>query len=71
MEATGGMSESAREIYEKIVLASRNNRTLWSHERIARELRGAIAIAVQRRNAMTMVAGRCLAIGRAATSVAA
>jgi hypothetical protein len=71
MEATGGMSESAREIYEKIVLASRNNRTLWPHEIIARDLRGAIAITVQKRNSMTMIAGRCLAIGRAATSAAA
>ena len=46
MEATGGMSESDREIYEKIMLASRSNRTLWPHERIAREFRGAIAINV-------------------------
>ena len=71
MEATGGMSESARQIYEMIVLASRDNNTLWPHEIIARDFRGAIAIAVQKRNAMTMIAGRCLAIGRAATSAAA
>ena len=32
---------------------------------------GAIATAVQRRNAMTMIAGRCLAVGRAATCAAA
>ena len=43
MEATGGMSESAREIYELIVLASRDNNTLWPHEIIGREFRGAIA----------------------------
>ena len=46
MEATGGMSESAREIYELIVLASRDNNTLWPHEIIARDFRGAIAINV-------------------------
>ena len=71
MEATGGMSGSAREIYELIVLASRDNNTLWPHEIIARDFRGAIAVAVQRRNAMTMITGRWLAVGRAATSVAA
>ena len=51
--------------------ASRDNHTLWPHDIIAREFRGAIAIAVQKRNAMTMIAGRCLAIGRAETCVAA
>ena len=69
--ATGGMSASAREIYELIILASRDNNTLWPHEIIGREFRGAIAVAVQKRNAMTMIAGRWLAIGRAASSIAA
>ena len=58
MEATGGMSKSAKQIYEMIILASRDNGTLWPHDIIARDFRGAIAIAVQRRNAMTMIAGR-------------
>jgi hypothetical protein len=71
MEATGGMSKSAQQIYEKIVLASRDSGSLWPHEMVARELRGCIAIAIQRRNGMTMIAGRVLAIGRAATSIAA
>ena len=71
MEATGGMSKSAKQIYEMIILASRDNGTLWPHDIIARDFRGAIAIAVQMRNAMTMIAGRCLAIGRAATCAAA
>jgi hypothetical protein len=71
MEATGGMSTSAQDIYERIVLASRDSGSLWPHEIIARDFRSSIAIAVQRRNAMTMIAGRCLAIGRAATAAAA
>ena len=71
MEATGGMSASAQDIYERIILASRDNGSLWPHEIIARDFRSSIAVAVQRRNAMTMIAGRCLAIGRAATAVAA
>jgi hypothetical protein len=70
MESMGGMSESAKKIYELLVLASRDNRTLWPHQIVARELRGAIAIAVQKRNAMTMIAGRCQAIGRAASCAA-
>ena len=65
------MSASAREIYHKIILASRDNGTLWLHEIIEREFRGAIAVAVQKRNATTMIAGRVLAIGRAATATAA
>jgi len=52
MEATRGMSKSAKQIYEMIILASRDNGTLWPHDIIARDFRGAIAIAVQRSNAM-------------------
>ena len=48
-----------------------NSATLSPHDVIAREFRGSIAVAIQRRNAMTMIAGRCLAIGRAATCAAA
>ena len=47
MEATGGMSKSAKQIYEMIILASRDNGTLWPHDIIARDFRRAIAIAVQ------------------------
>ncbi|HVX01244.1 MAG TPA: hypothetical protein VHA52_12540, partial [Candidatus Babeliaceae bacterium] len=43
---------------------SRDSGSLWPHEIIARDFRSS-AVAVQRRNAMTMIAGRCLAIGRA------
>ena len=64
------MSESAREIYELIILASRDNNTLWPHEIIERDFRGAIAVTVQKRNAMTMIAG-CLSLGRAAATIAA
>ena len=71
MEATGGMSASAQHIYEKIILASRDDaRSLWPHEIIASEFRGAIAVALQTRNAMTMIAAN-LAIGRTAVSCAA
>ena len=37
MEATGGMSKSAKQIYEMIILASRDNGTLWPHDMIARD----------------------------------
>ena len=65
MAATGGMSESAQEIYSIIILASRDSATSSPHDIIARELRGSIDIAIQRRNAMTMIAGRCLACAAA------
>jgi len=68
MEARGGMSTSAQDPYERI---SRDSGSLWPHEIIARDFRSSIVVAVQRRNAMTMTAGRCLASGRAATSAAA
>ena len=71
MESTGGMGADAIELMHQIVLASRDNNTLWPHKIVARELRGALAIAVQKGNAMTMIAGRNLAIGRAATCYAA
>ena len=38
MEATGGMSQSAEPLYEKIIRASRDSGSLWPHEIIAREL---------------------------------
>ena len=62
---------SAQDIYERIVLASRDSGSLWTQGIIARDFRSSIAVAVQRRNAMTMIAGRCLAFGRAATGAAA
>ena len=52
-------------------MESRDNNTLWPHEIVARELRGALATAIQKGNAMTMIAGRNIAIGRAATAIAA
>jgi hypothetical protein len=45
--------------------------SLWPHEVVSQELRGAVAVAVQKGNAMTMIAGRNLAIGRAAACPAA
>ena len=46
MEATGGMADGAVELMKQIVLASRDNNTLWEHEVVSRELRGALAIDV-------------------------
>src|SRR5271170_6889109 len=48
-----------------------DHNTLWPHEVVSQELRGAVAVAVQKGNAMTMIAGRNLAIGRAAACPAA
>ena len=48
------MGADAIELMHQIVLASRDNNTLWPHKIVARELRGALAIAVQKGNAMTI-----------------
>src|SRR5580704_3657901 len=69
MEATGGMSASAQEIYSNIILASRDSATSSPHDIISPEFRGTTAVPIQQSNAMTMI-GRCLAIGPAVTCAA-
>jgi hypothetical protein len=71
MESTGGIGPSSAKLLDEIILASRDHNTLWPHEVVSQELRGAVAVAVQKGNAMTMIAGRNLAIGRAAACPAA
>ena len=41
------MSKSAKQIYEMIILASRDNSTLWPHDIIARDFRGAMGVGTQ------------------------
>jgi hypothetical protein len=71
MESTGGIGPESAKLLDQIILASRDHNTLWPHEVVSQELRGAVAVAVQKGNAMTMIAGRNLAIGRAAACPAA
>jgi hypothetical protein len=71
LESTGGMGRTAQELMKEIVLASREYNTLWEHSTVSREAFSMIAIAVQKGNAMTIVAGRNRAIGNPASSPAA
>lgn len=71
MESAGGLGEGAVQIIEEIVLASRDNNTLVHHKIVSQQLRAAIGIAVQKGNAIAMIAGRNRALGRAATCAAA
>ena len=63
IESTGGLSDIAVSFLKQILLASRDNSTLWEWEEVRKEVFCLIAIAIQKGNAMTMIAGRNEAIG--------
>ena len=63
IESTGGLSDIAVSLLKQIILASRDNRTLWAWEEVSKECFCLVAIAIQKGNAMTMIAGRNKAIG--------
>ena len=52
----GGMRVEAVELVEQIGLACRDHLTLATHESIARGVRASVACAIQRVNAMTVLA---------------
>jgi hypothetical protein len=56
VETMGGMSKEAVELVEQIGLACRDHLTLATHESIARGVRASVACAIQRGNAMTVLA---------------
>ena len=58
------LSESAVSLLKQIILASRDNNTLSEWEEVRKECFWSVAIATQKGNAMTMIAGRNKAIGR-------
>ena len=57
------MSDGAVSFLKQIILASRDNNTLWAWEEVRNECFWSVAIAIQKGNAMTMIAGRNKAIG--------
>jgi hypothetical protein len=65
MESTGGLGDSAVSLLNQIILTSRDNNTLVEWKQVARECFWLVGIANQKGNAMTMIAGRNKAIGRA------
>jgi hypothetical protein len=66
IESTGGLNDTAVFLLKQILLAGRDNRTLWPWEEVIRECFCSVAIAIQKGNAMTMIAGRNKAIGMGA-----
>ena len=57
------MSDIAVSFLKQILLASRDNSTLWEWEEVRKEVFCLIAIAIQKGNAMAMTAGRNKAVG--------
>ena len=62
VESMGGLSAEAEMLVEQIGLACRDHMTLATHSSIARGVRAAVAVAVQRGNAMTVRAGYSRAV---------
>src|SRR5271156_3993844 len=65
-ETTGGLGAGARKIIDIIVRASKDRRSLIPSSQVRKQVRWAIAVAIQRGNAMTMRAGWIRAVGTAA-----
>lgn len=57
VETTGGMARGAIELLEQVSLACRDTLTVWPHWQIEVEMKKAVAVAVQKGNAMIMLAG--------------
>ena len=64
VETMGGLSSEAEQLVEQIGLACRDHLTLETHSSIARGVRASVAVAVQRGNAMTVMAGYNRAVMR-------
>jgi hypothetical protein len=70
LETTGGMSKHSQELVEQIVLASRDHLIMPTSFRLARSILAAVAVAVQRGNALCIQAGYATAVLRAAAGAA-
>ena len=57
VETTGGMARGAIELLEQVSLACRDTLSVWPHWQIVKEMKQAVAVAIQKGNAMTMLAG--------------
>lgn len=64
VETMGGLSSEAEQLVDQIGLACRDHMTLETHESIARGVRASVAVAVQKGNAMTVLAGYSRAVMR-------
>ena len=68
VETYGGLGKSARGIYRLIQASARDHMMMWPYQQVVEKMRGAVAIAVQRGNAMVMLAAYNRAISRPARS---
>jgi hypothetical protein len=68
VETYGGLGKSARGIYRLIQASARDHMMMWPYQQVVEEMRGAVAIAIQRGNAMVMLAAYNRAISRPARS---
>jgi hypothetical protein len=71
LETMGGMAPKAVKLLHHILTSCRDEMTLWPHDQLMAELRGSIAVAVQRGNAMCMLSGYSRAVGRCGAAGAA
>jgi hypothetical protein len=69
-EATGGLGRGAHKVIKSIVQASQDRQSYVPAAQVRRQLRWAIAIAIQKGNAMTIRSGwiRAVGVGRAASA---
>ena len=63
METSGGIGPAEWEVVKMIFTAAHDHHTMWHQKMIEKELMGEIAIAIQRGNARTMIAGFVNAVG--------
>jgi hypothetical protein len=71
LETMGGIAPKALKLLRHILTSCREEMTLWPHDQLMAELRGSIAVAVQRGNAMCMLSGYSRAVGRCGAAGAA
>ena len=57
VETTGGMARGAIELLEQVCLTCRDTLSVWPHWQIEMEMKKAVAVAIQKGNAMVMFAG--------------
>src|SRR5271156_6180289 len=66
VEMYGGLGKSANKLLNKISKCARDQMLMWPYHRIIQNLKGEIAISIQRGNAITLLAGYNRAIGKPA-----
>ena len=62
----GGLGKSAKKLLNKISKCARDQMLMWPYHRIIQNLKGEIAISIQRGNAIRILAGYNRAIGKPA-----